>query len=97
MYAISVMMEIKAERVEDFKAAVLAHADNTKTNESGCLGFAVFQAEGRPELFYLHEVYVNKQAVEQVHKKAPYLAAFGEATKDWVLNKDLKTWETAEL
>ena len=97
MYAISVMMDIDPDHVEDFKAAALAHADNTKTNETGCLGFAVFQSTSRPDRFYLHEVYVNKEAVEQVHSKAPYMADYRNTTSGWVLTKELETWETAEL
>ena len=34
MYALSVMLTIDPAHVEDFKAAALRHAANTKTNEN---------------------------------------------------------------
>ena len=96
MYAISVMFDIEPDHIEDFKAAALAHADNSKTNEKGCLGFAVFQSYDREDRFYFHEVYESKAAVDEVHGKAPYLAEFGRITKPWILKKELETWESAE-
>lgn len=96
MYAISVMVEIAPEHVEDYKNAALAHADNSRTNETGCLGFAVFRSQDKPNRFYLHEVYESRAAVEEVHNKTPYMAEFRTRTAPWVLSKELETWESAE-
>lgn len=96
MYAISVMIEVEPDRIEDYKAAALAHAHNTRSNEEGCISFNVFQSEAQPNLFYYHELYVNKAAVEEVHKKAPYLALNRERTKGMVIAKEIKTWESVE-
>lgn len=96
MYALSVMFTIDPARSADFREASLRHAANTKTNETGCLGFDVFVAEGDPNRFYFHEVYVNKAAVEDIHKKAPYLAEFGQKTRDWILSRELITWNSAD-
>lgn len=96
MYAISVMIEVDPAHAEDYKDAALAHADNTKTNEKGCLGFAVFRSRDKPERFYLHEVYESKAAVDEVHNKAAYMAEFGALTAPWVRSKSIETWENAE-
>ncbi len=96
MYAISVMVDIDPDHAEDYKNAAMAHADNSRTNETGCLGFAVFRSCDKPNRFYLHEVYENRAAVEEVHNKTPYMAAFKALTAPWVLGKELETWESAE-
>ena len=96
MYALSVMITVKPEHALEFQEAALRHAANTKTNETGCLGFEVFVAESDPARFYLHELYSSKQAVEEVHAKAPYLATFRETTKGWILSQDIQTWNGAE-
>lgn len=96
MFAISVVLEVKPAHVEEFKAAALRHAHNSKTNETGCLGFDVFVSTDSPSKFYFHETYVNKAAVDDVHAKAPYLKEFGELTADWIVSKELHTWNSVE-
>lgn len=96
MYAISVMIDVDPAHAEDYRKATLAHASNTKTREKGCLSFTVFRSPERPDRFYLHEVYENKAAVDDVHSKAPYLAEFSALTSPWVVAKVLETWESAE-
>lgn len=93
MYAVSVMIDVVPEHAQEFKAAAQAHARNTRSNESGCVAFSVFQSASRPDRFYLHEVYVNKAAVEEVHNKAPYLAEHQRLTRDWVRDKRIECWE----
>lgn len=94
MYALSVMFDIAPERSGEFKEAALAHAANSKKNEPGCLDFAVFQSADRPDRFYFHEVYESREALEEVHNKAAYMAAFGATVRDWILRKDKEAWET---
>ena len=96
MYALSVMLTIDPAHAEDFREAALRHAANTKTNETGCLGFEVFAAEDDPNRFYFHEIYVNKAAVEDIHKKAPYMAEFGQKTRDWVVSRELLSWNSVD-
>lgn len=96
MYALSVMFIIDSARSADFKEAALRHAANSKTNETGCLGFDVFVAENDPNRFYFHEVYVNKAAVEEVHNKALYMAEFAKKTKDWILSREILYWNSAD-
>ena len=96
MYAISVTLDIDPNHIEDFKAAVLLHAHNSKTQEPGCIAFDVFQSTERPERFYLHECYVDKAAVTDVHQKAPYLEEFRQKTGGWVKGKQIEHWTSAK-
>lgn len=92
MYALSVVIKVDPAHSEEFKKAALQHAANTKTNETGCLGFDVFAAEDDPSLFYFHEVYSSKSAVTDVHNKAPYMAEFSQKTGGWIVSRDLRAW-----
>ena len=96
MYALSVMFTIDPAHANDFREAALRHAANTKTNETGCLGFDVFVAENDPNCFYFHEVYVSKSAVEDIHRKAPYMAEFGRKTQSWIRSRELLSWSGVE-
>lgn len=96
MFVLSVMFDVHPDHVEDFKAAAVAQANNTLANEKGCLGFTVFQAEGRPDRFYFHEVYENKAALDVDHQATAYLAAFRAAIAPWVLARSAERWEEAK-
>jgi len=92
MYAISVMFDIDPEHAADFKAAALTHARNSTTQEPGCLVFEVFQSTERTNRFYLHECYVDKAAVTDVHQKAPYMQEFRQKTGGWIKSKQIEHW-----
>lgn len=96
MYALSVQFVIDPAHAHDFKDAALRHAASTKTNETGCLGFDVFVAENDPSRFYFHELYANKQAVEDIHNKAPYMEEFRKKTGDWIRSREIHFWNSAE-
>lgn len=96
MYALSVMLTIDPAHVEDFKAAALRQAANTKANETGCLAFEVFVSADDPTRFYLHEAYVNKAAVDDIHDKSPYMAEFRKTTQNWVVARERLCWNSAD-
>lgn len=93
MINISVMVEVYPEFLEQYREAVLRHANNTLTKEEGCLGFAVHVHENDPHRFFLYESYRSRKDVEEVHKVAPYLAEFGKLTGAWVKAKEILVWE----
>lgn len=93
MLNISVMVEVYPEFLEQYREAVLRHANNTLTKEEGCLGFAVHVHESDPHRFFLYESYRSRKDFEEVHKVAPYLAEFGKLTGSWVKAKEILAWE----
>lgn len=92
MFALSVMFTIAPQHVDDFKKAALAQAENTLSNEKGCLAFSVFQEEDNPEHFYFHELYADKAALDEVHSKTAYLANFREVTNPYILERTVHRW-----
>lgn len=97
MYALSVFLDIVPEHVPAFKAAALVHAANTLGNEAGCLAFEIFQSPNNPARFFFYECYTHREAVEEVHNKAAYLAEFGKKTAPWVIKKEIAVWNGAAV
>ena len=93
MIAISVMVEIHPEFSEKYRAAALRHANNSLTNEKGCLTFNVHAHPEDPNRFFLYEAYASEKDLKEVHQVAPYLAEFRELTTAWVKNKEIVVWQ----
>jgi len=93
MLNISVMVEVHPEFLEQYREAILWHANNTFTKEEGCLGFSVHVHEKDPNRFFLYESYRSRRDFEEVHKVAPYLAEFGKKTAPWVKSKEILVWD----
>jgi len=90
MRAISAIITVKPEYIEEFKSFALKHAENSK-KEEGCVAFDVFQAQDSPARFYFHELYKSQDAVES-HGKTPHFALFQEKSAQWALAKDISVW-----
>lgn len=56
MYAITVQLKVKPERVEDFLALTLENATEAR-KEPGCVRFDVLRNEKEPDRFFFYEVY----------------------------------------
>jgi len=93
MINISVMVEVYPEFLEQYRETVLRHANNSLTNEEGCLGFAVHVHENDPHRFFLYESYRSREDIENVHKVAPYMVEFGKTTATWTKSKEIIVWE----
>jgi (4S)-4-hydroxy-5-phosphonooxypentane-2,3-dione isomerase len=82
MYVAAVTVWVKAEFVEQFKAATLENARNTR-REPGNVRFDVSQGEEDPNRFLLYEVYRTKDGLGAHHRTAHYLA-WRETVADWM-------------
>ncbi|MDR2076046.1 MAG: antibiotic biosynthesis monooxygenase [Desulfovibrio sp.] len=96
MYTLSVLLEVDPGHREEFKAAALRHAANTRTLEKGCLGFEIYESPEDPARFYFHEVYADKAAVTEVHDKSPSLAEYVAKTAGWIRNRVREEWNSLE-
>jgi autoinducer 2-degrading protein len=82
MFVVAVTVWVKPEFVEQFKAATLENARNTR-KEAGNLRFDVSQAEEDPTRFLLYEVYHRKEDFAAHQQTAHYLVWKG-AVADWM-------------
>lgn len=93
MLIVSVMAEVHPEFREQYKEAILCHANNSFTKEEGCLGFSVYSHESDPNRFFLYEIYRSRKDFEEVHVVAPYLAEVSALTKPWIKAQDMQIWD----
>jgi (4S)-4-hydroxy-5-phosphonooxypentane-2,3-dione isomerase len=82
MYVVSVTVFVKPGFAEQFIAAVLDNARNTR-QEPGNLRFDVCQAEDDPNRFLLYEVYKEKEDFTG-HQQTPHYARFRDAVAPWM-------------
>ena len=59
---LSVTFVIHEQWVADFKTAILINAQASLNNEPGCDRFDVCRDEKNPTVFYLYEIYHDKEA-----------------------------------
>jgi quinol monooxygenase YgiN len=77
MLIVQVMIEVKADQVEAFKAATLENARNSR-QEPGIARFDVIQQQDDPTRFVLVEVYRHEEA-PAAHKETAHYAQWRDA------------------
>ena len=71
-------LEVHAERIDQFLAAIRENAERTFNDEPGCRCFDVTQDRTRPTHFIFYELYDHEAAIA-AHRKAPHFAKWREA------------------
>ena len=95
MFAVTVEFELKPDRIEPFREAVLAQAKNSLERETGCHQFDVCLAENNRETVFLYEVYENAKAFRE-HLETAHFTEFDATVSYWVKRKSARTWTRAE-
>ncbi|MGI9316941.1 MAG: putative quinol monooxygenase [bacterium] len=91
MFVITVQFTVNAANLPEFEEAVVAQADNSLKFEEECHLFDVAVAENNPCVFFLYEIYSNKEAFD-AHLETPHFHAFNQLATPWVTNKVVKNW-----
>ena len=81
MLIIQVHIHVKAEHLEDFKAATIVNASNS-IKEPGIVQFDLLQQEDDPTRFVLIEAYRDLEATVK-HKETAHYLAWAEKVADW--------------
>jgi autoinducer 2-degrading protein len=82
MYVVAVTIFVKPDKVNDFVAATLDNARNTR-REPGNIRFDVHRAEDDPTRFLLYEVYQQKDDFTK-HQQTEHYARWRNAVTDWM-------------
>jgi autoinducer 2-degrading protein len=82
MYVVCVTVHVKPDHVDDFVAAILDNARNTR-REPGNLRFDVLRQEQDPARFTLYEVYRTPDDFA-AHQKTPHYLTFRDKVADWM-------------
>jgi quinol monooxygenase YgiN len=77
-------LKVKADKIEQAKAAALAIVEPSR-KEAGCLNYDIHQSIEDETMFFWHETWVNKAAVDE-HFATPFFQEFfavvGEVTAE---------------
>jgi (4S)-4-hydroxy-5-phosphonooxypentane-2,3-dione isomerase len=88
-YVVAVDFTLKPEHVADFKREILANARQSVKDEPGCHQFDVCQDPGKPEQFFLYEIYEG-EAGFNAHLATAHYKVFNELTTPWVAAKAVR-------
>lgn len=91
MFVVVVFFDIKADRVDFFREAMVRQARRCLELEPGCRQFDVAQDPQVPTSFFLYEVYDDEAAFE-AHKASQHFADFGPTVKDYIESRKLLTY-----
>jgi (4S)-4-hydroxy-5-phosphonooxypentane-2,3-dione isomerase len=73
MFSLTVQMEVRRGRREEFLAGMAANAEASVRDEPGCLRFDVCSVDGDATRFVLYELYADADAFA-AHKASPHFA-----------------------
>ena len=89
MFVVTVTVEVAAEHLAAFRAAILKNAA-TSRREPGCRQFDVSFSDDGARCF-LYEVYADRDAFA-AHRTTPHFLDYARAVEPWVRSKKLETW-----
>jgi quinol monooxygenase YgiN len=67
-------LKVKADKIEETKAAALAIVADSRS-EAGCINYDIHQSIEDETLFFWHETWVNKAALDE-HFETPFFQGF---------------------
>ncbi len=82
--ALIVTLEVHADQLERFLAAIRQNAQHSFTREHGCKYFDVTQDAQRPTHFVFYELYTDEAALE-AHRAAAHVAEWRRAAEACVV------------
>lgn len=88
-FAVVVDFEIRPDRVDEFRTAMLQQAKNSVKLEEGCQQFDVFTDAQTPTTFVLYELYDDEAAFE-LHLKTDHFASFAAHVEPMVKKRIIR-------
>ena len=91
MYVVTVTFDVDPERIEEFRAAMVRQAENSRAREAGCRQFDVCVDPDNEARIFLYEIY-DDAAAFQIHLDSAHFHNFDETVRPWVESKDVRVW-----
>lgn len=82
MYAVTAILHVKQEHVEDIKK-LLVQASQTYVKDEGTQEWHVHQSTKDAQQFLIYEQYRDESALD-IHRANPFYKTFGESVTPWV-------------
>jgi autoinducer 2-degrading protein len=81
MFTVLVDLQVRPDRLEEFRTAIAENAAASLRDEPGCLVFEVHQSTSDELRDLLYEVYVDEDAFFVAHRAAPHYAVWQVAAE----------------
>lgn len=91
MYVVAVFLEAKRDTAVELRAALIAHAAETRANEPGCQQFDVSVDPVDPLSFLLYEVF-DSEAAFKAHHELEHYARYANQIEPWLVSKRILTY-----
>lgn len=95
MFVLAVTFEIAADHLEDFRAAILKQAANSREREPWCLQFDICFDPESPTTCFLYEKYDSREAIPK-HRATEHFAEYNATVEDWIVDKSVAMYEVVE-
>ncbi|CAN5330514.1 putative quinol monooxygenase [soil metagenome] len=82
MHTLFVTVDVRADKIDEFLAAIKINAESSLRDEPGCLAFDVHRDNENPTRFYFAELYTDEEAFLTGHRNAPHYLEWQEQSKD---------------
>ena len=92
MYIVTVDFDIKADKLDEFRAQMVANACASREKEPGCLQFDVCADPAKPERIFLYEVYADRAAFD-AHLATEHFKIFDRNAAPWIAAKVVRTYD----
>jgi quinol monooxygenase YgiN len=92
MYVVTVEFDIKAEKLDEFRAQMIANATASREREPGCLQFDVCADPAKPERIFLYEIYTDRAAFG-THFAAEHFKTLDRAVAPWIAAKAVRIYD----
>ena len=96
MYVVTVTFIVKDLHVAEFTQAVLLQAQNSLVNEEHCHQFDVCTDPSSHNRIFLYEVYSQKADFDD-HLKTDHFCHFDKQVNNWLISKQVETWNLKKL
>lgn len=92
MYAVCVTFQLHNGSMSVFMPLMLANAQTSLKNETGCLQFDVLSNENAADRVFLYELYSDRAAFD-AHLASDHFKTFDTAVAPMIAQKDIHTWD----
>lgn len=87
MFAITVTVEVRPGKEDEFVEAITRQAEQSRRTESGCLRFDVLQSRDDPRRYVLHEIYADEEAHKVGHRQTAHYKEWSEMADDLLVGE----------
>lgn len=91
MYVVTVEFDINTDKLDEFRAQMIANATASREKEPGCRQFDVCADPAKPERIFLYEIYADRAAFD-AHVASEHFKTFDRIVAPWIAAKVVRIY-----